>query len=60
MEKKMKVKSIFSAAVIAAAMVGSAFAQEKKNEYVSVDEVKAVAVVAADHLFGRGVTVGTA
>lgn len=39
----MKLTSIFSAAVLAAAMVGSTFAQEKKNEYVSVDEVKQVA-----------------
>ena len=43
MERQMKARSIFSAAVLAAAMVGSVFAQEKKNEYVSVDEVKAVA-----------------
>ncbi len=39
----MKFTSVFSAAVAAAVLVGGAFAQEKKNEYVSIDEVKAVA-----------------
>ena len=39
----MKLNSILSAAVLAAAMVGCVFAQDKKNEYISIDEVKAVA-----------------
>lgn len=39
----MKLNPIFSAAVLAAAMVSCVFAQEKKNEYISIDEVKAVA-----------------
>ena len=39
----MKFKSILSAVVLAAAVVGCVFAQDKKNEYISIDEVKVVA-----------------
>ncbi len=39
----MKFTSVLSVAVLVAAMSGSLLAQEKKNEYVSIDEVKAVA-----------------
>lgn len=39
----MKYTSILSAAVLAAAFVGSAFAQEKQNEYTSVADVQKVA-----------------